>query len=155
MTNTNNRQHILSMTTTMVTFLVAMATKSRSQDEIRLRGCAIFEPNTANTVSSSRHTQSLCVFPTGGGGGVHDLRMDGGLPPGFQKATLLLLPTVAVILTFMMNFGGKLPIFDNFCQGPLFREFWTQTPTHMGGTFPYPQHVMLPPPPRGRILLDI
>ena len=25
-------------------------------------------------------------FP--GGGGVHDLRMDGGLPPGFQKGTL-------------------------------------------------------------------
>ena len=23
-----------------------------------------------------------------GGGGVHDLRMDGGLPPGFQKGTL-------------------------------------------------------------------
>ena len=22
------------------------------------------------------------------GGGVHDLRMDGGLPPGFQKGTL-------------------------------------------------------------------
>ena len=26
----------------------------------------------------------------------------------------------------------------------LFGEFWTQKPTHMGGTFPYPQHVMLP-----------
>ena len=24
-----------------------------------------------------------------GGGGVHDLRMDGGLPPGFQKGTLI------------------------------------------------------------------
>ena len=30
-------------------------------------------------------------------------------------------------------------------KGPLFREFWTQKPTHMGGTYPYPQHVMLPP----------
>ena len=33
-------------------------------------------------------------------------------------------------------------------KGPLFREFWTQTPTHVGGTCSYPQHVMLPPPPR-------
>ena len=46
--------------------------------------------------------------------GIHDLRMDGGLPPGFQKATPLKLPTVAVIPTFRMNFGGKLPILDNF-----------------------------------------
>ena len=59
---------------------------------------------------------------------------------------------------FMMNFGGKLPIFDNDLlisgkptkenlpkKGPLFREFWTQKPTHMGGTYPYPQHVMSPP----------
>ena len=28
----------------------------------------------------------LCFMP---GGGVHDLGMDGGLPPGFQKSTLL------------------------------------------------------------------
>ena len=98
--------------------------------------------------------------PAPGGEGVHDLRMDGGLPPGIQKATLFELPTVAAIPIFMMNFGGKLPIFDNFCQflgnppmfkenlpkkRPLFREFWTQKPTHMGGTYPYPQHVMLPP----------
>ena len=32
-------------------------------------------------------------------------------------------------------------------KGPLFREFGTQKPTHMGGTYPYPQHVMYPPPP--------
>ena len=79
------------------------------------------------------------------------MRMDGGLPPGFQKA---------VRPTFMMNFGGKLPIVDTFSQflenpsmfkenqpkeGPVFREFWTQKPTDMGGTYPYPQHVMLPP----------
>ena len=32
-------------------------------------------------------------------------------------------------------------------KGPLFREFWTQKPTPMGGTYPYPQYVMLPPPP--------
>ena len=31
-------------------------------------------------------------------------------------------------------------------KGPLFREFWAEKPTHMGGTYPYPQHVMLPPP---------
>ena len=30
-------------------------------------------------------------------------------------------------------------------KGPLFREFWAQKPTHMGGTYPYPQHGMLPP----------
>ena len=51
------------------------------------------------------------LFPEGG---IHNLRMDGGLPPVFQKATLFQLPLVAVIPTFMMNFGGKLPIFDNF-----------------------------------------
>ena len=28
---------------------------------------------------------------------------------------------------------------------PLFREFGAQKPTHMGGTYPYPQHVMYPP----------
>ena len=32
-------------------------------------------------------------------------------------------------------------------KGPLFREFWAQKPTHMGGTYLYPQHVMLPPTP--------
>ena len=62
----------------------------------------------------------------------------------------------------MMDFGGKLPILTIFCQflenppmfkenlpkkEPLFREFWAQKPTHMGGTYPNPQHVMLPPPP--------
>ena len=28
------------------------------------------------------------MFISRGGGGVHDLWMDGGLPPGFQKGTL-------------------------------------------------------------------
>ena len=32
-------------------------------------------------------------------------------------------------------------------KGPLSREFWAQKPNHMGGTYPYPQHVMYPPPP--------
>ena len=65
----------------------------------------------------------------------------------------------------MMNFGGEPPIFlyffTNFSithpclwkicrkKGPLFREFGAQKPTHMGGTYPYPQHVMYPPPPGG------
>ena len=31
-------------------------------------------------------------------------------------------------------------------KGPLSREFWTEKPTHMGGTYPYPRHIMLPPP---------
>ena len=30
----------------------------------------------------------MLVFFPGGGGGVHDLWMDGGLPPSFQKGTL-------------------------------------------------------------------
>ena len=34
-------------------------------------------------------------------------------------------------------------------NGPLFREFGAQKPTHMGGTYPYPQQVMYPPPPGG------
>ena len=71
------------------------------------------------------------------------------------------LPTVAVIPTFMMNLGGKLPVFDNFFanfwkthprfkenlpkKGPLLREFWTQKHTHIGGIYPYPQHVMSSP----------
>ena len=61
----------------------------------------------------------------------------------------------------MMNFGVKLPILTIFCElqrnptlvygksaekGPLFREFWAQKPTHMGGTYLYPKHVMYPPP---------
>ena len=31
-------------------------------------------------------------------------------------------------------------------KGPFFREFGAQKPDHMGGTYPYPQHVMYPPP---------
>ena len=57
----------------------------------------------------------------------------------------------------MMNFGEKPPIFGQFLEdppmfmenlpkkGPLSREFWAQKPTHMGGTYPYPRHVMYPP----------
>ena len=30
-------------------------------------------------------------------------------------------------------------------KGPLFRVFGAQKPTHMGGTYPYPRHVMYPP----------
>ena len=30
-------------------------------------------------------------------------------------------------------------------KGPLFGEFWTQKPTHLSGTYLYPQHVMLTP----------
>ena len=39
-------------------------------------------------------------------------------------------------------------------KGSLFREFWAQKPNHLGGTYPYPQHVMyLPWVPRvlGRV----
>ena len=47
---------------------------------------------------------------------MHDLRTDECLPPGFQKATLFYLPTAAVIPTFMVNFGAKLPLFENFLR---------------------------------------
>ena len=54
-------------------------------------------------------------------------------------------------LTIFCQSIEKPPMFkENLLKkGPLFREFWTQKPTHMGGTYPYPQHVMLPPPPPG------
>ena len=39
-------------------------------------------------------------------------------------------------------------------KGRLFREFWTLKPTHIGGTYPYPQHVMLPPPWDNTRLVD-
>ena len=73
-----------------------------------------------------------------GGGGVHDLRMDDGLQPGFQKAFFFFLPKFAVVPFLMMNFGGELPIFSIFADFshtdpclrknlprniPLFREF--------------------------------
>ena len=50
---------------------------------------------------------------------------------------------------FFASFCKNPPIFmENLPKkGPLFREFWAQNPTHMGGTYPYPQHVMYPPPP--------
>ena len=44
---------------------------------------------------------------------------------------------------------GPTPLFmDNLPKkGPLFREFGARKAAHMGGTYPYPQHVMYPPPP--------
>ena len=84
------------------------------------------------------------------------------MPPGFQKGTLFQLPKLAVMPSFMMNFGGKPPIsllfFANFwithpclwkiCRkrDPCLENLGTQKPAHMGGTYPYPQHVMYPPP---------
>ena len=47
-------------------------------------------------------------------GGVDDLRLDGGLPPSFQRANPLYLPKLAVIFTFMMNLDKKLSIFYHF-----------------------------------------
>ena len=52
-------------------------------------------------------------------------------------------PFVAIFRQFLDNpplFMENLPK-----KGPLFREFGAQKPTHMGGTYPYPQHVMYPP----------
>ena len=34
-------------------------------------------------------------------------------------------------------------------KGSLLSEFGARKPTHMIGTYPFPQHVMLPPPPGG------
>ena len=50
-------------------------------------------------------------------------------------------------LTIFCQFLENPPLFKENLpkKGPLFREFWTQKPTHMGGTYPYPQHVMYPP----------
>ena len=39
-------------------------------------------------------------------------------------------------------------------KGPLFTEFLTQKPTNIGATYPYPQHVILPPPPSGTIPVE-
>lgn len=41
--------------------------------------------------------------------GVHDLGMDGGLLPAFQKSTHFQLPKFAFVPIFMMNFGGNYP----------------------------------------------
>ena len=51
---------------------------------------------------------------------------------------------------FFANFWIAHSCLRKICRkrDPLFREFRTQKPTHMGGTYPYPQQVMLPPPPR-------
>ena len=82
--------------------------------------------------------------------GVHDLGMDGSLPPSFRKATFLLLPKSAFMHTFMMNLGGKLasaamfhrfsqadPSFEKIClkMNPCFREFGAKKPTHICGTY--------------------
>ena len=56
----------------------------------------------SNTKVQSQKSEDKIANPTyqnsRGRGGVYDLHM--GLPPGFQKATLFQLPTVAVIPTF-------------------------------------------------------
>ena len=57
------------------------------------------------------------VIKSRGGGGVHDLQMNGGVLPGFQKATLFHLATVAVTHfndEFWRTFMMKLPIVNNF-----------------------------------------
>ena len=89
--------------------------------------------------------------------GVHDLRMDGGLPLGSQKGALFWLPKIPIKPISMMNFAGKRPIFGYsflaihfgysflaiFRQfldspsmfmknlpknGPMFRELWPKNP---------------------------
>ena len=57
----------------------------------------------------------------------------------------MLHPFSAIFRQFLDNpplFKENLPK-----KGHLFGEFGAQKPTHMGGTYPYPQHVMYPPPP--------
>ena len=46
--------------------------------------------------------------------GVHELRMGKGSAARFSESYTLLITKCAVIPIFMMNFDGKLPIFDYF-----------------------------------------
>ena len=79
----------------------------------------------------------------------------------FSERYPLIITETCVHTYFMMTFGknGPFPaIFRQFLdnqpifmenlpkKGPLFREFRPKKPIHMGGTYPYPQHVMYPPP---------
>ena len=82
--------------------------------------------------------------------------MDGrGSAARFSERYPLLITETCGHTHFMMNFGGKPTLLDNpplFKEnlpkkGPLFREFGAQKLTHIRGTYPYPQHVMYPPPP--------
>ena len=43
-------------------------------------------PRVQSSTNEIENLSKVCQTP--GGGGVHDLRMDGGLPHGFLKATL-------------------------------------------------------------------
>ena len=98
---------------------------------------------------------------------VHDLRMDGGSATRFSESYPLLITDSCRNTHFYDEFWREnYPFLTVFCQflenprmfketllkkRPLFRDFWTQKPTHMGGTYPYPQHVLLPPPPLGSV----
>ena len=57
-----------------------------------LNDCTTVAKDSSVTVVKSARRLSLIInltfFLKSRGGGVHDLRMDGGLPPGFQKGTL-------------------------------------------------------------------
>ena len=103
------------------------------------------------------------VILSRGGGRVHNLRMDGGLPSAawFSRSYPLLITSSCCHTHFYDECWWKTPIFDNFLpisenppmfketlpkKGPLFREFWTHKPTHMGGTYPYTKHVVSRPP---------
>ena len=97
--------------------------------------------------------------PGGGGTWLADGR---GSVARFSERYPLLITESCRHTHFYDEFWRKPPIFCYFRQfldnpplsmenlrkkGPLFREFGAQKPTHMGGTYPYPQHVMYPPPP--------
>ena len=66
---------------------------------VSVRCCVVYD---------DRYSRFFCPE----GGGVHDLRMDGGYRPVFRKLPPLIIVKVAIIPTFMMNFGGILIIFD-------------------------------------------
>ena len=55
----------------------------------RFQGCKVFCTQLNFHYDAFTTESAACYSIPGWGGGVHDLRMDGGLPPGFQKATLL------------------------------------------------------------------
>ena len=58
--------------------------------------CELMDGDSRNYSMKYEENSTYCEFAKGTdwkvtlkpGGGVHDLRMDGGLPPGFQKGTL-------------------------------------------------------------------
>ena len=102
-----------------------------------------------------------------GGGGYMTCGWTGVCRPVFRKVPSSNYRNLRTYPLLWWNLAENHPFFAIFRQfldnpplfkenlpkkGPLFREFGAQKPTHMGGTYPYPQHVMYPPPPPGAVI---